>query len=394
MRPDSARWARVAEVRAAAQGWRRVGAIGEATLDAINIAFPDPCIRPSLVWRALTAGMVTAVILCTFGAFWIAIRAEKTGLLLLLLVFAGACLVATERMEAAPHLARRGAAGATSFWAVVLLLAGTGLFLVESMKLRLDDALDATLAAGILAWGASTWRWGNWLFAGLSAVSLFVFLARLPHGRALCFLGGVALAGLAAQRLDSASWAPSHRRAAAVVVVTALVAAYAAVNVYSLEAHLLEGFGRSTWAPSASLPRLFVLSAVGTALVPLVILTWGIGSRRTFLIDTGIVLLGLSLVTLRYYVHIASVWMVLTGSGAALFVLALAVERALRRAPGGDFASFTADPLFSDEQRQRALQIVPVVATLTPPAPSAPVEDKGFAAGGGRFGGGGAGEKF
>jgi uncharacterized membrane protein YgcG len=105
------------------------------------------------------------------------------------------------------------------------------------------------------------------------------------------------------------------------------------------------------------------------------------------------VLLALSLVTLRHYVHIAPLWAMLTLSGAALVVLTLAVERALRRAPDGDIVGFTADPLFSDERRQHALQIVPVVAAFTP-APPGPAEEKGFAGEGGRFGGGGASEKF
>jgi hypothetical protein len=121
---------------------------------------------------------------------------------------------------------------------------------------------------------------------------------------------------------------------------------------------------------------------------------WGLWSRRTLLIDTGIVLLGLSLVTLRHYVHIAPLWVVLTLAGAAVVVIALLVERALRRAPGGEISGFTADVLFSDERRQRALQIAPIVATFTPPAPGPVSEEKGFAGGGGRFGGGGAAEKF
>jgi len=108
----------------------------------------------------------------------------------------------------------------------------------------------------------------------------------------------------------------------------------------------------------------------------------------SLLIDAGIVLLGLSVVTLRQYVHVAPLWVVLTLSGAALVILALVIERALRRAPEGHIAGFTADPLFSDGQRQQALQIVPVVAAFTPAANSPTAEEQGFAAGGGRFGGG------
>ena len=131
-----------------------------------------------------------------------------------------------------------------------------------------------------------------------------------------------------------------------------------------------------------------------TAAVPLAVLAWGARSRRTFLLHTGIVLFALSLVTLRHYVHIAPLWAMLTLSGAALVVLALAVERALRRARQGDIAGFTADSLFSDERRQHALQIVPVVAAFTSAAPGPAAQEKDFTGGGGKFGGGGAGEKF
>jgi hypothetical protein len=231
MRPESAAWERAGEVRSAARGWRRAGAIDETTLDAIDAAFPDPCVRPSLVWRALTAGMVTAVIVCSLGAFWMATRAMEAGLIVLLCLFAGACVVATERMDASPHLARRGAAGATSFWAVLFLLAAIALYWLAIRRVGDDDALAIVLLAGVVAWGAAAWRWGPWLYAGLSAASLLFFLARLPQGRLVCFVVGAGLAALAARRLDDPGWAPPHRRAALALVVTGLAAAYAAVTV-------------------------------------------------------------------------------------------------------------------------------------------------------------------
>src|SRR5262249_21002745 len=162
------------------------------------------------------------------------------GLQVLLFLVALACLVATEWMEASPRSARRGASGATSFWTVVLALLAFGLFLLDGVKLRLDDGLDAVLAAGCLAWAAACWRWGSWLFAGCSAFSLFLFLGRLPQGRILWIVAGVLLTAFAARGLDAASLTPSHRRAALVLVVLGIAAVYAAVNVYSLDAHLLE----------------------------------------------------------------------------------------------------------------------------------------------------------
>jgi hypothetical protein len=239
MRPESAAWNRAAEVRAAADGWLRVGAIDRPTFDRIGAAYPDPCVTPSIVWRVLTMAMVTAIILCTLGACWIAIRAKDVGLSVLFVLAAAACLVATERMEASPRYARRGAAGATSFWAIVLTLLALGLFLVDSMKLRFDDGIDIVLAAGSLAWAASSWRWGNPLFAGLSAVSLFLFLGRLPWGRMLWIVVGAALILLAARWLDAASLPPSHRRSMVVLVLLGIAAVYVAVNAYSLDAHLL-----------------------------------------------------------------------------------------------------------------------------------------------------------
>jgi len=80
-------------------------------------------------------------------------------------------------------------------------------------------------------------------------------------------------------------------------------------------------------------------------------------------------------------------------SGALLVVLTLALERALRRAPAREIGGFTADPLFTDERSRSALQAVPVAAAFTsaPPGPAAAGTGLGE---GGRFGGGGAGEKF
>ena len=392
MRAESTAWERAAEVRRAAEGWRRAGAIDAPTLDRIWAAFPDPCVTPSLVWRVLTTGVVTVVVLCTLGACWIALGAKGAGIQVILVLIASACLIATERMEGSPGFARRGAAGATSFWALVLLLVALGLLCLDTLDLRFDPAWDVVLAASCLAWAAGGWRWGHPLFAALSAASLLAFLGRVPEGRILWIVVGAALAGLAARWLDAPSLAPSHRMAAAVLVVLGLAAVYAAVNVYSLDAHLLEHFPPGRAAPVVSSRLLLALSAVGTAIYPLAVLLWGLGSRRTFLIDVGIVLLGLSVGTFRYYVHVAPTWAVLTAGGAAVIVIALWLERALRRAPGGERSGFTADALFSDERRQRALQIAPIVATFTPGAPVG--EEKGFAGGGGQFGGGGASEKF
>lgn len=219
----------------------------------------------------------------------------------MLLLFAGACLVATDRLEASPRLARRGAAGATALLGVGFLLVGLALFPGETLRLRLGNGIDLLLMASTLAWAAGCRRWGSPIFAALAVASLFLFLARLPHGRLLWLLGGVALAGAGARRLDAAAWAPSHRRSAAVLLVGGIVAVYAAINAYSLDARLLESVARFSPEHGLRWPGTGVLAAAATAVVPVAVLAWGVGSRRTFLLDAGIVLAACSLLTLRHH---------------------------------------------------------------------------------------------
>ena len=129
-----------------------------------------------------------------------------------------------------------------------------------------------------------------------------------------------------------------------------------------------------------------------TALVPLAAVVWGIRSRRMFALDLGLVLTALSLLTLRFYVHLAATWLVLTLAGAALVLLALGVNRWLARGGGKERNGFTAESLFADERRLRALELVPVVAAHAPE--SRPPVEPGFQGGGGSFGGGGAGGSY
>jgi hypothetical protein len=282
-------------------------------------------------------------------------------------------------------------AGATAFWGNILVLAGLGIFLSEGQRIGGERTFDAVLLASALMWAASCWRWGSPLFAGLSAISLFLFLSRLPFGRALWVLIGLALTSLVARRPDDAAWAPSHRRAAMVLLVAGVGAEYVASNVYSLDERLVEVFVKFAPRQGALPSWLFVVAAVATAVLPLAILWWAWKSRRVVLLDTGIVLLALSLVTLRHYVHVAPLWVVLTTAGALLIVLALAIERALRGSPGGERWGFTADPLFSDERR-RSLR-ASVVAPSRRRHPSRPPTRRD-SPDGGAFGGGGAPDKF
>src|SRR5262249_57484634 len=126
------------------------------------------------------AVMVSAVVVCSFGAFALAIRPREVGLGLLLGLFGAACVVATEVLDASPRFARRGAAGAAAFWGILLFLGGLGLLLHEIPAMPGEHALRLFLLTSALTWAAACWRWGSPLFAGLSVASFFVLLAQVP----------------------------------------------------------------------------------------------------------------------------------------------------------------------------------------------------------------------
>jgi hypothetical protein len=100
-----------------------------------------------------------------------------------------------------------------------------------------------------------------------------------------------------------------------------------------------------------------------------------------------------SLVTLRWYVHLAPLWVVLTASGVALVGLVLGVRHWLDAGPGKERGGFTAEPLFEDLARQRILEMAAAVVLSSPEARNLHEEPK-FEGHGGQFGGGGSNAEF
>ena len=84
--------------------------------------------------------------------------------------------------------------------------------------------------------------------------------------------------------------------------------------------------------------------------------------------------------------------LVLSLAGAALVLLALALNRWLSRGAEKERDGFTAESLFADERRLRAFELVPVVVAHAPE--SRPPVEPGYQGGGGSFGGGGAGGSY
>jgi hypothetical protein len=115
-------------------------------------------------------------------------------------------------------------------------------------------------------------------------------------------------------------------------------------------------------------------------------------------VNLGILLGVASLVTLRFYVHVAPAWMVLVASGAAALGVTLGVRRLLAGGHDGARGGFTAEPLFGDPTRRHATESGGTVAAFAPPAAAVPgggpSRPDPLEPGGGGFGGGGATSDF
>src|SRR5712692_4848024 len=180
VRAASAAAERVEEVREAARGWRRAGAIDAGTFEEILRRYPESRTIPSVVWRALTGFFVSIVILAAVGFVAVGIRLSNgSAWQILFSFFAVVCAVAAEAQEASPRFAMRGGVGAASFWAVVFALTALFIFLEEKHLVSTDDALTIVFAVSALLWAIAGWRFGIPVYAAFAAIGLFAFFARL-----------------------------------------------------------------------------------------------------------------------------------------------------------------------------------------------------------------------
>jgi hypothetical protein len=388
MRRAWADLSRVEEVRDSARGWKSAGAIDETTLGAIEAAYPDPRVRLHGFWRVLVFVLVSVIV----NALYFFVQSGSS-LFVLSLVFGALLAGATEALRGSRY-SGTGADAATSFWTVTYLLVAAGDALFRGHGMREQAAITAMIAVGVLVGAIAACRWGFWLYAACAAAAAFALIARAPYGRLSWILLGAAAMALLRPRLDTPALPPDLRRCAAAVFAVAGAAIYAAVNLFSVDQRLVEmiqghgaGFEPSAAPPSSSW-RL--LSKVATALLPVIYLAWGVRARRRILLALGLLTAALSAATLRYYVHLAPIWEVLAVCGAILIGAAIAIQRALRRRPRGEWRGLTAEPLYERERDG----ISPLAALAAHAAggahPATARERGGLTTGGGEYGGGGA----
>jgi len=385
MRPEVTPAERRQEVREAARAWKRARVIDEPALSAIEALYPDDRVRVGPVFRGLFFLFTLVAIGCATVLIWELGFREFGALAFSMGV---GCLALTELQVGRLRRSQGGTEAATSLLSALFLIFGILWFLTDVLGLRGGDELSAVFLTSALLFALASWRWGFPLYAGVAAGFLFLLLARWPGARLWWVLVPVAVFLPLLWGSESARLAPSHRRACEWALAVSLATLYTALNLGSFDASLVEH--RFLWQPltrrSSEWRWLFILA---TAVVPLVVLALGIRSRRKILIYAGLLMGIASLVTLRFYVHLAPLWIILAAAGAVTIGLVFAIRRVLDSGAGKERAGFTAESLFENLERRSVLEVGAAVSTFSPAAQAASAGDEQFK-GGGAFGGGGA----
>ncbi len=398
MRADAALADRNAAVRGAARSWRKAGAIDEAAEKAIEELYPDDRVRVGPVFRILLFLFTALATNAFFGFVWL-LFFDKSGaedsVLASLAIAYGLVLVAlTELQIGRLRRSQGGTEAATSFVALGYLLGGLGWFAFEGFEAD-SRAFFVLLAEAALIFAVAAWRWGYPVYAGAAAAALLGVLAHLPFARILWIVLPLLAAPFLLRLADSARLPPAHRDSWKAVLGVGLIGLYLGIHLGSFEIGLVEEIGdlSRSFGPASRSDFLWWLSAVATALVPLVVLVIAVRTRRRLFLILGLGTAVASFVTLCDHLDLRPLWAVLTVSGIALVAGVLALRRYLDSGANRERAGFTAEPLFEDLARQRLLEVGAAVASLTPAA-RAIHEEPRYAGGGGESGGGGSTTEF
>jgi hypothetical protein len=391
MTPRMTRADRNGAVRSAATSWRQAGAIDDRALAAIEKACPDDRQGVGPVFRVL---LFLFTLISVGGAFGFLVMISdtswRTDSLPVLLLFFGAGLVIATDFQVTRMLRVRGGVEAAMSLAGIGFLAGFAFWICDKDGWKDDHAFAALLLATAILLAGAAWRWGYPLYAGAAMAAFLWSFVAFPGARLAWIVLPLLMAPILMRLSESPRLPPSHRDSCAFALGVALAGLYTAVHLGSLDSHLLEDWHHGKLPTSAILRGL---SMAATALVPVVYLAIGLRSRRYVFLLLGLGTGVASLATLRYYVHLAPLWVILTLSGVVLVAVALVLRRYLDSGPGRERHGYTAEPLFEEMGRRRMLEAGAAVVSLSPDARPVDEEPK-FAGEGGSFGGGGASSEF
>jgi hypothetical protein len=385
MRRDTAIADRKQSVREAAQEWLNAGWIARDAYQSIEKMYADDRVRTGTAFRILFFILTLVAISGILGAIYVSVD-DAMPVAGCALIAGVSCWGITEYLILSKKRRQGGIEAAFSVAAIVNLTIGLGVFLFKSHWIHDDSAIRFVLLNLSLLAGAAAWNWGYWLYAVLSTGLLFSLVLSLPGDRLLWIALTIIIYPWLVRGCESPKLPPSLRKCVAAFLVIAIGSLYVAINIYLADRHTLDLYHRT-----AALPRwLFILL---TAALPIIVFAIGVMKRRRLFLVLGFLLGWCSLITLRFYVHVAPLWVVVTGSGILLLCTAGALRRFLDSGVNRERNGFTAAPLAERPERHRGVEMLASIATLTPSAAPAS-ENPQYRGGGGTFGGGGASGEF
>ncbi len=395
MTSQTTRADRAQAARAAARAWRQAGLLDEAALVYVAREWPDDRRRFGPVLRTLAFGFTVFAVGAAFALVLALLGSHSEDAVGVLTLVLALFLIGTTELAKGPlRLSNAGLESATGLLAPLATTAGVMWLLSQISSGSPYSALVALLIAAF-AYGVAALRWGSTVGALAATACLGGALAQLPGARLTWLAAALVIVPLTRRGAGTPGLAPSHRRSCLAVSLLTLAGVYVAWHLGSYDERLLE---ESVVSAQRELARQWILPrglfVVTTALVPIGVLTLGLSRRQRPVILLGAALVAASLVTLRFYVHVAPLWVVLSASGAALMLLALGVRRWLHAGPAHERGGFTAESLSGEEQDLRLLETVVTVAVAGPTSRTDPDAAPRFEGGGGRFGGGGASGEF
>ncbi len=392
MRADAAQADRDARVRNTARAWKRARIADEHACDALERTAPDDRRRLGPVLRTLAFAFTLVAVVAGLALVLLLIRSPHDTVNAWLILSCGLGLLwLTEILTGRARLADAGIESATELGGALLLLGGSAWLLLDTFSM--DSVAMAVLCAlGVSIFATAAVRWGSSASALLSMVSLGLLLAQTGEPRLAWTAVAIGAAPFGLWLAGRPSLSPAHRRASLVAAAVAIAGLYLAWHVGSWDTRLIEhDLYQSGWPRPARPPLPRETAVAATALLPLIVTILGVRTRRRALWLLGIALTAVSLITLRVYVHLAPVWLILVGSGGTLILAALALRRWLEGGADHERAGFTARPL-ADEGRRLGMAEIAVTAALGSasadrPGAASPTDFRGA---GGRGGGGGA----
>ncbi|WP_022825418.1 hypothetical protein [Hymenobacter norwichensis] len=396
------RWAHHQAMQAAAGTWQQRGLLTGPQLAAVQAAYPLDYYRPNIFLRVtlfLFTGLGTLAGSGFLGLFLYeglfresSSRQEEVLLVVTALLSAAACLFVLEAAIRSSRLYHSGVDNALLYatlgWLVFVVLYVTTSNTPVSYYggfLLFSPYLTAALLLILALLLAATSRYADRLVAAAAYCTYLLLLAnislRIPGGRLLLpFVLMLASGGayLLVRRLTHRPDYLYYKPCLTLLKALTLLTFYLGGNYWVVR----EGNGLLSDAPvSGQVPFAWVFY-VFTAVIPVAYVVVGLRRFDRIWLWVGLLIVGFSLFTLRYYRSLLPPEVAATLAGSVLVATMLWVARYLRTPQHGLTAASDGD----EDNQKFNLESLIVAQTATVPQPEAP----GFQFGGGSSGGGGA----